>query len=70
MLKNKEKEWKSFNMLDQENNNLYKYESQIIYGGVKRHLLQNDTITKGYIVIVSAMIKPELVLMNKFDKTE
>jgi murein L,D-transpeptidase YafK len=29
-------EWKSFNMFDQESNNIYRYKSQIINGGVKR----------------------------------
>ena len=63
-------ELRSFNMYDQENNNIYKYNSQIINGGVKRQLIRDNKISKGYIVIVSASLISDFIIKNKFDNTE
>jgi len=63
-------EWKSFNMFDQENNNIYVYKSQIINGGVRRQLIRDNKISKGYILIISACLKSEFIIKNKFDNTE
>ena len=35
---------KTINMFDQEINNIYKYKSEIIYGGVKRELISSDSL--------------------------
>jgi len=42
----------------------------MIYGGVKRQLMKDDEISKGYIVIVSASLKSDFILKHKFDNTE